>query len=215
VTSRAVRANAAEDAAGNRGCRFAGLDWAGRCGGCRAGPIRSVRFWMWSRWRSICCPRVGHAHRVLGHLPDAKLVPPATRAMADRAPGRTELGDLHMDPESGHAQKTVARRQRTETPAHPVVEPGAGIITGVAYPGVRGGARRSRGRTRDARPAVVDLPPGTRSATASPSPTPLMPTCTEGPRRGWACRRIVFLTVASACGAAVRQPAQRVACPTW
>ena len=96
---------------------------------------------------------VGDAHRLLGHLPDAELDPPAAEAVAllalvagqdvepvedsDGTDGRWRIArrvaadrviSVH-DPDARHAHKTVSRRQ-DGFKAHLAVEPGTGLITG-------------------------------------------------------------------------------------
>jgi len=100
---------------------------------------------------------VGDAHRLLGHLPDAELGPPAAEAVAllalvagqdvepvagsDGTDGRWQMAwriarrvapdrviSVH-DPDARHAHKTVSRRQ-DGFKAHLAVEPDTGLITG-------------------------------------------------------------------------------------
>ena len=96
---------------------------------------------------------VGDAHRLLGHLPDAELDPPAAEAVAllaliagqdvepeegsDGTDGRWRIAQRVapdrvisvVDPDARHAHKTVSRRQ-DGFKAHVAVEPDTGIFTG-------------------------------------------------------------------------------------
>jgi hypothetical protein len=95
---------------------------------------------------------VGDAHRLLGHLPEQQLGPPAAEAVAllalvagqdvepaeggDGTDGRWQIARrvAHdrvistVDPDARHAHKTVSRRTDGFT-AHVVVEPDTGLIT--------------------------------------------------------------------------------------
>jgi hypothetical protein len=106
---------------------------------------------------------VSDAHRLLGHLPDAELGPPAAEAVgllaliagqdvepaegSDGTDGRWQIARKvapervisTIDPETRHAHKTRHRRQDGYK-AHVKVEPDTGLITGCALTSASGAA---------------------------------------------------------------------------